>query len=156
MRNTSPRPAMKNCVTPEALAEQHWKRRDLPGFMGLAGPLWTRREGDAWAYAVLAQEAHLNPAGVVHGGALVTLLDHAISSVAWEACARQPCLTLQLDTHFVGPVRAGQLAQARAQVVRRTGSLVFLRGEVTADGNTALTAQALMKVVRPSPDGQKP
>jgi len=113
MRNTSPRPAMKNCVTPEALAEQHWKRRDLPGFMGLAGPLWTRREGDAWAYAVLAQEAHLNPAGVVHGGALVTLLDHAISSVAWEACARQPCLTLQLDTHFVGPVRAGQLAQAR-------------------------------------------
>ncbi|WP_344868413.1 PaaI family thioesterase [Comamonas faecalis] len=142
-------------MTPEDLVQQHWKRRDLPGFMGRAGPLWTRREGDAWAYAILADEAHLNPAGVVHGGALLTLLDHAISSVAWEACGRLPCLTLQLDTHFIGSVRAGQLAQAGARLVRRTGSLAFLRGEVTVEGETVLTAQALMKVVRTAP-GDKP
>lgn len=102
-------------MTPEELVQQHWKRRELPGFMGRAGPLWTRRDGDAWTYALLAEEAHLNPAGVVHGGALATLVDHAISSVAWEACARQPCLTLQLDTHFIGPVRAGQLWRRRAR-----------------------------------------
>lgn len=142
-------------MSPEELVQQNWKRRDLPGFMDRAGPLWTRREGDAWAYAILADEVHLNPAGVVHGGALLTLLDHAISSVAWEACDRLPCLTLQLDTHFVGPVRAGQLAQARAQVVRRTGTLVFMRGEVSVDGCAALTAQALMKVVQ-APRGGTP
>lgn len=135
-------------MTPKELVQQNWKRRDLPGFMGCAGPLWTRREGDSWAYAFLADAAHLNPAGVVHGGALLTLLDHAISSVAWEACARQPCLTLQLDTHFIGPVRAGQLAQARARLVRRTGSLAFLHGEVAVEGGAVLTAQALMKVAR--------
>lgn len=142
-------------MTPDQLVLQQWKRRDLPGFMGRAGPLWTRREGDAWAYAILADESHLNPANVVHGGALLTLLDHAISSVAWEACGRLPCLTLQLDTHFISPVRAGQLAQARAQLVRRTGSLAFLRGEVATDGEIVLTAQALMKVVR-TPDGGTP
>lgn len=136
-------------MTPEELVQQHWKRRELPGFMGRAGPLWTRRDGDAWTYALLAEEAHLNPAGVVHGGALATLVDHAISSVAWEACARQPCLTLQLDTHFIGPVRAGHLAQARAQVVRRTGTLVFMRGEVAVEGSPVLAAQALMKVLAP-------
>lgn len=134
-------------MTPEELVQQNWKRRELPGFMGLAGPLWTRREGDAWAYAVLAQEAHMNPAGVMHGGALATLADHAISSVAWEACGRQPCMTLQLDTHFIGPVRVGELAQARARVVRRTGTLVFMQGEVLAAAGVALTAQALMKIV---------
>lgn len=147
--------AMERCMPPEELVQQNWKRRDLPGFMGRAGPLWTRREGDAWAYAIRADEAHLNPAGVVHGGALLTLLDHAISSVAWEACGRLPCLTLQLDTHFIGPVRAGQLAQARAQVVRRTGTLVFMQGDVSVDGRTALAAQALMKVVR-TPRGDAP
>lgn len=140
---------MENSVTSEELAQQGWKRRDLPGFMGLAGPLWTRRDNGTWAYAVLADEAHLNPAGVVHGGALLTLLDHAISSVAWEACGRQPCLTLQLDTHFIGSVHTGQLAQARAHVIRRTGSLVFMQGEVAVDGCIALAGQALMKIMAP-------
>lgn len=139
-------------MTPEELVLQNWKRRDLPGFMGRAGPLWTRREGEEWGYAILADAAHLNPAGVVHGGALFTLLDHAISSVAWEACGRLPCLTLQLDTHFIGPVRAGQLAQARAQLVRRTGSLAFLRGAVAVEGRDVVTAQALMKILRPPQD----
>lgn len=143
-----------NSMTPEELARQGFTRRELPGFMERAGPLWARREGDAWAYALLAEASHLNPAGVVHGGALLTLLDHAVSAVAWEACERLPCLTLQLDTHFVGPVRAGQLAVARAQVVRQTGTLVFMRGEVRADERTVLTAQALMKVVRPQPAPQ--
>lgn len=138
---------MENSVTSEELARQGWKRRDLPGFMGMAGPLWTRRDNDAWAYAVLADETHLNPAGVVHGGALLTLLDHAISSVAWEACGRQPCLTLQLDTQFVGSVYTGQLAQAHARVIRCTGSLVFMQGEVSVDGCIALAGQALVKIM---------
>jgi acyl-coenzyme A thioesterase PaaI-like protein len=46
-------------------------------------------------------------------------------------------------------VRAGQLAQARAQVVRRTGTLVFMRGEVAVEGSPVLAAQALMKVLAP-------
>ena len=145
--------ATERRMPPEELVLQNWKRRDLPGFMGRAGPLWTRWEGDEWVYAILADAAHLNPAGVVHGGALLTLLDRAISSVAWEACGRLPCLTLQLDTHFIGPVRAGQLAHARAQLMQRTGSLAFLRGEVTVEGRAALTAQALMKIMRPPQDG---
>ncbi|MFT4240838.1 MAG: PaaI family thioesterase [Acidovorax sp.] len=141
-------------MTPEELALHHWKRRELPGFMGLAGPLWTRREGEAWAYAVLAQAAHMNPAGVMHGGALATLADHAISSVAWEACGRLPCVTLQLDTHFVGPVHVGELAQARARVVRRTGALFFMQGEVSTGAGVVLTAQALLKVIRAPQNAQ--
>jgi len=67
-----------------------WTPRALPGFAGLVGPLWTRREGDGWAYAILVEDRHANPAGLAHGGLVSTLADHALSVIAWEANARRP------------------------------------------------------------------
>ena len=131
------------------LEAQHWKPRELAGFIGTAGPLWTRREDAGWAYGLLCDARHLNPAGRVHGGALVALLDHAISAVAWEACERTPCVTLQMDTHFQGAVREGQFIVARATVGHRTGSLVFMQGQVSGDDGPVLTAQAILKVLAP-------
>ncbi len=124
----------------------NWKLRTLPGFIGSAGPLWTRREGEGWAYGLLAEARHLNPAGVVHGGALLTLLDHAMSTVAWEASGRLPCVTVALDTHFLQAVREGQFAEARAGVSHRTRSLVFMKGQLVVEGNAVLTGQAILKV----------
>ena len=129
------------------LEAANWTERTLKGFIEQAGPLWTRREDGAWAYGLLCDTTHLNPAARMHGGARVTLLDHAISTVAWEACERAPCVTLQLDTQFLGAVREGQFAEARASVSHKTGSLVFMRGTVTVDGQAVLMAQAILKVL---------
>ena len=41
-------PAGGGAMTDPAL--DGWKARTLPGFIGVVGPLWTRREGDRWAY----------------------------------------------------------------------------------------------------------
>ena len=125
-----------------------WKARSLAGFIQHAGPLWTLREAQGWAYGFAVGPQHLNPAGSAHGGALLTLMDHVLSTVAWEACDRTACVTLQLDSHFVSPVRPGEFVQARAGVLERTGSLVFLRGELRAGDRLVLTAQALMKALR--------
>ena len=131
--------------TVRQLEAQHWKQRALPGFMGVAGPLWTRHEADGWAYGLLLAPGHFNPAGVAHGGALLTLIDHVMSTVAWEASGRTPCLTLQLDTQLLAPARAGQFVEARARVVRRTHSLLFMQGSVTLDDAPILVAQAILK-----------
>ena len=135
----------------DRLRAQGWKPRQLGGFMGHAGPLWTCREGAGWVYGLLAVDQLLNPAGVVHGGALTTLIDHVLSTVAWEACERMPCVTVQLDTHFMAEVRAGQFAQARANITARTSSLVFMEGLVQVDDRPVLAARAIMKVLRPAP-----
>lgn len=135
----------------ENLASRGWRRVHAAGaFMSLAGPLWALREGESWVYAVVSTDAHLNPAGVVHGGLLATLVDQAISTVAWEAAGRMPCVTVQLDTHFLAPVSTGLLIEARAQLVRRTSSLLFMRGMLQVPGKEVLVAQALMKVHKPS------
>ena len=138
---------MQTVVTREQLEAEGWKRRDLGGFIGAAGPLWTRREAQGWRYGLLVEDRHLNPAGVMHGGALTTLLDHVVSTVAWEACERRPCVTLQLDSQFLAAVKAGQFIEASASVKHRTRGLIFMQGQVSADGQAVLSGQAILKVM---------
>ena len=143
--NGTPSPDPSPVAAPESLG---WKRRIQPGFIGTAGPLWTRKEDEGWAYGLHAQAQHLNAVGVVHGGALCTLMDHAISTVAWEAGGRVPCVTLQLDTHFIAAARAGQLIEARASVRHRTPGLLFMEGRLSVSGTLVMSAQAIMKLLR--------
>ncbi|KLN53575.1 PaaI family thioesterase [Variovorax paradoxus] len=145
---------METTVDPfEKLAASGWHRvRAAGGFMSSSGPLWAAREGQGWVYGVWSTDAHLNPAGFVHGGLLATLVDHAISTVAWECAGRTPCVTVQLDAQFLAPVSPGVLIEARAHLVRRTASLLFMRGLLQVAGQEVLVAQALMKVHSRSPN----
>ncbi|WP_438860332.1 PaaI family thioesterase [Achromobacter spanius] len=139
-------------VTAESLAAEGWHCKTLPGFAGLIGPLWVRKEAQAWAYGLLATADHLNPAGVVHGGLLTALLDHGLSAIAWQALDRRPCVTVQLDTHFLAPARAGQFLEVRGQLLRATSSLVFMRGELSVAGNVVATGAAVLKVLAAASD----
>jgi uncharacterized protein (TIGR00369 family) len=123
-----------------------WRARTLPGFLGLVGPLWTRKDGDIWAYAVLAEERHANPAGLVHGGMLSTLLDHTLSIIAWEANERRPCITIALDVQFVAGARPGDFVVAQGSIVRQTSSMVFAQGYLTVNEQIVATATAILKV----------
>lgn len=139
-------------ITAESLAAEGWHCKTLPGFAGLIGPLWVRKEAQAWAYGLLATADHLNPAGVVHGGLLTALLDHGLSAIAWQALDRRPCVTVQLDTHFLAPARAGQFLEVRGQLLRATSSLVFMRGELSVAGNVVATGAAVLKVLAAASD----
>jgi uncharacterized protein (TIGR00369 family) len=143
---------MPQPVTTESLAAEGWHRKTLPGFAGLIGPLWVRNEAQAWAYGLLATADHLNPAGVVHGGLLTALLDHGLSAIAWQALDRRACVTVQLDTHFLAPARAGQFLEVRGHVLRATSSLVFMRGELSVAGNVVATGAAVLKVLAVASD----
>ncbi|AVJ30049.1 PaaI family thioesterase [Achromobacter spanius] len=133
----------------ESAVPPGWRQRTLPGFAGLIGPLWVRKNDDGWAYGLLATSDHLNPAGVVHGGLLTALLDHGISAIAWEALGRRACVTVQLDTHFLAAALEGQFLEVRGRVVRATSSLVFMQGELSTDGEVVATAVAVLKQIGP-------
>jgi len=122
-----------------------WKPRTLPGFFGVVGPLWTKKEPAGWAYGLLAEGRHLNPAGIVHGGMLCTLLDHALSTIAWEANARKPCVTIAFDVQFVASAKAADFVVCRGEIVRLTATLTFLRGTLTVSEESIATASAVVK-----------
>ena len=110
--------------------------------------LWARRQGDSWEYGLLVEPRHENGVGVVHGGMLVTLLDQAVSLVAWAANEQQPCTTIHLDTHFVAPSVAGDFIVARGEVARKTSSLIFLRGTLSVNEKQIMYGQGIMKILR--------
>ena len=124
-----------------------WKPRALAGFIGGVGPLWTRREKDSWAYAFVATSQHTNPAGIVHGGFLMTLMDHALSAIAWEDADRRPCVTVQIDVRFLTAVQPQTLVEARGRVVRRTSDAVFHRCHLTVGAEVVATASAILKIL---------
>ncbi|MGH6609760.1 MAG: PaaI family thioesterase, partial [Burkholderiaceae bacterium] len=113
----------------------------------IAGPLWTRKENDGWAYAIVSKREHTNPAGIVHGGLLMTLIDHALSAIAWEDAARKPCVTIQIDVRFLGAVQPDRLIEARGRVVRRATTLSFTEGTLAVDGEVVVTASAISKIL---------
>jgi uncharacterized protein (TIGR00369 family) len=132
----------------ERLAEDGWRPHAAKGFTGLVGPLWSRANQDLLTFGVLVGEQHLNPAGVVHGGMLTTLLDQVLSTAAWQISGRQPCVTVQFDTQFLSAVKAGAFVEAHAEIVRTTRELVFTRGELIADSDRVATGSAVLKVLR--------
>jgi uncharacterized protein (TIGR00369 family) len=93
-------------------------------------------------------------AGVVHGGALATLIDTAAVPAVATSYARQPeLLTISLSVNYLGAV-LGQDAIAEAWVEQAGGSMAFVRAEVRGADDAALAAVAsLVFRVKQQPAG---
>jgi uncharacterized protein (TIGR00369 family) len=131
-----------------AIEQAGWKRLRCGSFMDGVGPLWALRSEEQWRYGMLTHDGHLNPAGVVHGGVLQTLIDHVLSIVAWKASARMACATVQTDTQFLAAVRAGAFIEAYAAETHRTRNLIFMQGRLEVDSKPVLRAQAIFKTAK--------
>lgn len=129
------------------LAALGWRARRVPGLLERIGPLWTRREDDGWGYGLLLDESHCNGAGMVHGGVVTTLADHALSALAWEAAERHPCITIQLGSQFLAPIRPGDFLEARGAVVQRGRSLLFMEGRLSVGERDVASASGVWKRV---------
>ena len=90
------------------------------------------------------------PAGLVHGGAIATLVDTVVVPAVGAAYPSDwRYSTLTMDTQYLGAV-AGEDAIAEGWVTQRGRSIVFCQVEVvTAGGRTAATASLTYKVSPP-------
>ena len=90
------------------------------------------------------------PAGMVHGGAIATLIDTVVvPAIASAYEERRRLLTIGMSIQYVGGV-AGDDAVAEGWVERRGRSIVFCRAEVrTGAGDLAATAAVTYKIGRP-------
>nr|WP_321455836.1 PaaI family thioesterase [uncultured Cohaesibacter sp.] len=127
-----------------------WSPLKTQGFMELIGPLLRqKRENGEKRYGLHIVAQHLNALGVVHGGVLSTLLDQTIALEAWNAADRQPTLTVQLDTRFVGAARDKDFLFAVARVRHASRSMMFVDADVLLENGTLIaSATAIMKIAK--------
>lgn len=91
------------------------------------------------------------PAGVVHGGALATLVDTVVVPAIGAGYDEVPVmLTLSMNVQYVGAVR-GEDAIAHGWVTRRGRSVVFCEAVVTSAGGAPAVTGSLVYQVRPLP-----
>jgi uncharacterized protein (TIGR00369 family) len=128
-------------------AAHGWKKMNLKGFTELVGPIWSRRNGEGWSYAFLAEERHENRQGAVHGGMLMTFVDHAVGFVAWEAAGRRKCVTMQLENQFLAPVQHGDFVECETEIVRAARTVIFLRGVLKVRGRAVMASTGIWKVI---------
>ena len=78
-----------------------------PGFAELVGfEVFPESDGTGKAQLIVS-ERHLNPNGVVHGGALFTLVDTAMgASLMQRLDEGEICATLQISMNFLRAVTA--------------------------------------------------
>ncbi|MED6301818.1 MAG: PaaI family thioesterase [Pseudomonadota bacterium] len=117
-----------------------------PGFAELVGfEVFPESDGTGKGQLIVS-ERHLNPNGVVHGGALFTLVDTAMgASLMQRLDEGEICATLQISMNFLRPVLGG-MVECEARVVNKGRRFANVRGELyvedklvgTADGNFAI------------------
>jgi len=97
-------------------------------------------------------EAHGFPTSrgtIVHGGAIATLADEALASVAFTAAEEgETTVTADLKVDFLRPATPGRLL-ARATIRHRTRRLAFCEATVEQDGgNIVAEARAVIAYVK--------
>lgn len=132
---------------------QGWEGTDP--FEDHAGPYFYRRtETGEIRCAFEATPTHCNGGGFLHGGALMTFADYTLFAFATDIL-EGPCVTVSFSAEFTAAGRAGEVIEARGEVVQNTGSMVFLRGQVfTGEGEAErilLNYSGIVKRVRRKP-----
>jgi uncharacterized protein (TIGR00369 family) len=144
------------------VTEEHYGVRALPELYkewaskGMVANIGTRIVEVAHGRLVLegnmTAESHGFPTSrgtIVHGGAIATLADEALASVAFTAAQKgETTVTADLKVDFLRPAMPGRLV-ARATLRHRTGRLAFCEATVEQDGGPIVAeARAVIAYVK--------
>ena len=108
------------------------------------GPFYYRKQGDDLYLGMLAGEKHANAMGAVHGGVLLCYADYAATMLALNG-VKESCVTISLSSDFLAAAHLGDWIEGTGTVIKRTGSLTFLRGELSVAGNPVLSFQSVLR-----------
>lgn len=154
MNDTSaPTEASMSEITPDKLLADGWERVEVGGFTGHVGPFWIRRGDDGLrTLGLIVEPQHCNlHLGTIHGGVVMTFADIGLGCGVSDALGHNRCATASLQTQFVAVARIGQLVTCKAEVIRVSKQLVFVRGLIVADDRIIANADGIWKVMDSTP-----
>ncbi|MGH6873053.1 MAG: PaaI family thioesterase [Rhizomicrobium sp.] len=111
------------------------------------GPVWEKGEAPSRTFALLVDARHVNMRDIIHGGMLMTFADAALGQAVWDVTDRAPSVTLNMQSQFLKPARRGDLIAVEPQLVRKTRSLVFMRGDFQVNGETVFAVTSVWKLL---------
>src|ERR1700734_2797397 len=109
--------------------------------------IWKHETPERLRWGFVVEPKHLNRAGNLHGGMLMTFADQSMAMTARQATKVRRHATIELNTQFIGSVQLGQFVEAHAEVVRATRSVVFMEVKMFVDGRIVVSANGVWKIL---------
>jgi len=142
-------PAAKAAYNPAA---DGWVIQETSEFPNMVGPFWMREEGPQLRIGFVAERKHLNRAGNVHGGMLMTFADQVMALTGRRATGDKRHATIELNIQFVGAVHLGDFVVAQAEAVRTTRSVTFMRATMYVGKRVVATTSGIWKILEKGAD----
>ncbi|HEX8418800.1 MAG TPA: PaaI family thioesterase [Sphingomonas sp.] len=119
-----------------------WQFRDTTRFNAFIEPVHVRVEGEIARVRMIPGHQHSNMRDAVHGGALLGFMDVALfaASRGFGCLAAGGAVTLDLSAQFIGAGRIGVPLEARIELLRETGRMLFLRGLIVQDDEPTIAS----------------
>ncbi len=114
-------------------------------FAELVGPLYLNRDASGISYGFRVDARHGNARGKIHGGMLLTLADQVLGLTAVDAIGHLSIVTLSLNSEFVSGAEVGDWLVDSADVVRRTGTMLFMRGVIRRGEDIVLNSSGIWR-----------
>ena len=133
---------------PEHPGWHHWNLKDDTLFNGaVMGKLITRREGDKCRLRMFPERKHENLQGIIHGAVTLGLIDISMFTTMHVVGTGNagPSVTLELSTQFIGGGDPKRPLDAVTEIMRETGKLVFVRGEVVQDDDRVAAYSGIIR-----------
>ena len=111
------------------------------------GPFYFKETASGYDFVFQANQNHCNMTGIVHGGVLMTFADYCLCMVATDAYA-EDCVTVSFNSEFISAGEIDHLIKGAATITLKTGSMVFVRGEVKQDDRILMTFSSVVKRLR--------
>jgi acyl-CoA thioesterase len=117
-------------------------------FRDLVGVTFTKVD-DGYSHCVLEVDKKLlNPAGIVHGGALYTLADSAMGAALFSSVGEgEMFLTVETSIFYFKAVSSGTLT-CESKVVHRGKRIAMMEAEIRNDGQTVAKAVGTFSIYR--------
>ena len=112
------------------------------------GPFYYSEEDGAYHCVFTPEPKNCNVNGIVHGGVLMIFADFSLCMAATDHYKEESCSTVSFHADFVAAAQEGDEVSCTPRVVRKTGSMVFITGDLLSNGETVMTFNAVVKRLR--------
>jgi uncharacterized protein (TIGR00369 family) len=126
-----------------------FKQISLKGFIKHNGGLLFREVSESeYQFKATIKDIHLNNGGITHGGYIMSLLDSGMGTAAHLVLGPKPrAATISLDVNFVAASTTDDTLLGTALILKKTRSLIFVRGEMHCGQKLIATAEGIWKVL---------
>ncbi|MGB7374493.1 PaaI family thioesterase [Pontixanthobacter sp.] len=125
-----------------------WDMTDNSRFnMQVMGPLMVRQEGDKCRLRMMPEHRHTNLQDMIHGAVTLSLIDISLFCAMHVLRKSEAgrAVTLELSTQFIGAGKPAEPLDAVVEVMRETGRLMFLRGDVVQGDHLVAAFSGLVR-----------